>query len=155
MIRYRLPAGSVPPLTDVIGHLVAVEPEVRVRTKTGAVVEISPDDVVAVKALTDAPVRTSQIRAVEHAAAMAWPGIEQEWLDGWLLRAAGGYTHRANSAVPLGVEANIDAVPAIVDWYTPAWPDAVAGGAGPAVAANRRCARASRNRGDGPRSAHG
>lgn len=118
MIRYRLPAGSVPPLTDVIGHLVAVEPEVRVRTKTGAVVEISPDDVVAVKALTDAPVRTSQIRAVEHAAAMAWPGIEQEWLNGWLLRAAGGYTHRANSAVPLGVEANIDALPAIVDWYT-------------------------------------
>ena len=118
MIRYRLPAGSVPPLTDVIGHLVAVEPEVRVRTKTGAVVEISPDDVVAVKALTDAPVRTSQIRAVEHAAAMAWPGIEQEWLNGWLLRAAGGYTHRANSDVPLGVEANIDAVPAIVDWYT-------------------------------------
>ena len=118
MIRYRLPAGSVPPLTDVIGHLVAVEPEVRVRTKTGAVVEISPDDVVAVKALTDAPVRTSQIRAVEHAAALAWPGIEQQWLNGWLLRAAGGYTHRANSAVPLGVEANIDALPAIVDWYT-------------------------------------
>ena len=118
MIRYRLPAGSVPPLTDVIGHLVAVEPEVRVQTKTGAVVEISPDDVVAVKALTDAPVRTSQIRAVEHAAAMAWPGIEQQWLNGWLLRAAGGYTHRANSAVPLGVEANIDALPAIVDWYT-------------------------------------
>ena len=56
-IRYRLPAGSTPPLTDVIGHLVAVEPRVRVRTKTGAVVEISPDDVVAVKELTEAPVR--------------------------------------------------------------------------------------------------
>ena len=88
MIRYRLPAGSTPPLTDVIGHLVAVEPGVRVRTKTGAVVEISPDDVVAVKALTEAPVRTSQIRAVEHAAALAWPGLEQHWLHGWLLRAA-------------------------------------------------------------------
>ena len=117
-VRYRLPAGSTPPLTDVIGHLVAVEPRVRVRTKTGAEVEISPDDVVAVKALTDAPVRTSQIRAVEHAAALAWPGREQAWLDGWLLRAAGGHTHRANSAVPLGVEADIDALPAIVDWYT-------------------------------------
>ena len=111
-IRYRLPAGSTPPLTDVIGHLVTVEPRVRVRTKTGAVVEISPDDVVAVKALTEAPVRTSQIRAVEHAAALAWPGLEQHWLHGWLLRAAHGHTYRANSAVPLGVEADWGAMPA-------------------------------------------
>ena len=59
-LRYRLPAGSVPPLTDVIGHLLAVEPQIRVQTKTGAVVEVSPDDVVAVKVLTDAPVRTSR-----------------------------------------------------------------------------------------------
>ena len=117
-LRYRLPAGSTPPLTDVIGHLLQARPRVRVRTKTGAVVEISPDDVVAVRELTAAPVRTSQIRATEHAAASAWPGLEQHWLDGWLLRAAGGYTHRANSAVPLGVEANIAALPAIVDWYT-------------------------------------
>ena len=116
-LRYRLPAGSVPPLTDVIGHLLDTEQQVRVRTKTGAVVEVAPDDVVAVKALTAAPVRTSQIRATEHAAAMAWPGIERHWLGGWLLRAAGGHTHRANSAVPLGVEADLGAVPSIVDWY--------------------------------------
>ena len=88
------------------------------RTKTGAVVEIAADDVVAVQALTGAPVRTSQIRAMEHAAALAWPGIEQQWIDGWLLRGARGHTHRANSAVPLGVEAGVDAVPAIVDWYS-------------------------------------
>ena len=37
-----------------------------------------------------APVRTSQIRALEHAAALAWPGTEQQWLDGWLLRAGDG-----------------------------------------------------------------
>ena len=76
------------------------------------------DDVVAVRALTAAPVRTSQIRATEHAAALAWPGTEQRWMDGWLLRGAGGHTHRANSAVPLGVEADTGAVPAIVDWYS-------------------------------------
>jgi RimJ/RimL family protein N-acetyltransferase len=116
-LRYRLPPGSVPPLTDVIGHLVETGPRVRVRTKTGAVVEISPDDVVAVRALTATPVRTSQIRATEHAAALAWPGIEQQWLHGWLVRGANGHTHRANSAVPLGVEADAGALPAIVDWY--------------------------------------
>ena len=116
-LRYRLPAGSVPPLTDVIGHLLAVEPQIRVQTKTGAVVEVSPDDVVAVKVLTDAPVRTSQIRATEHAAALAWPGNERQWLNGWLLRAADGHTHRGNSAVPLGFEADLGAVPSIVEWY--------------------------------------
>ena len=117
-LRYRLPSGSVPPLTDVIGHLMETGSRVRVKTKTGAVVEIAPDDVVAVRALTAAPVRTSQIRATEHAAALAWPGIERRWMGGWLLRAAGGHTHRANSAVPLGVEADTGAVPAIVDWYS-------------------------------------
>jgi N-acetylglutamate synthase len=117
VIRYRRPAGSVPPLTDVIGELLDTAPRVRVRTKTGAVVEIAVDDVVAVKALGSAPVRTSKIRAVEHAAALAWPGTEQHWLHGWLLRAASGHTRRANSAVPLGVEADASVLPAIVDWY--------------------------------------
>lgn len=116
-LRYRLPRGSVPPLTDVIGHLVATGSMISVRTKTGAVVEVAADDVVAVRALTDAPVRTSQIRAMEHAAALAWPGTEQQWIDGWLLRGADGHTHRANSAVPLEVGASVKAVPAIVEWY--------------------------------------
>ena len=117
-VRYRRPAGSAPPLTDAVGHLLGVEPLVRVRTKTGAVVEFSPADVVAVRALSDAPVRTSQIRALEHAAALAWPGVEQQWLDGWLLRAGHGVTYGANSAVPLQVSAGPAAIPAIVDWYT-------------------------------------
>jgi N-acetylglutamate synthase len=117
-VRYRRPAGSVPPLTDAVGHLLGIEPLVRVRTKTGAVVQFAPADVVAVRALSDAPVRTSQIRALEHAAALAWPGVEQQWLDGWLLRAGHGVTYRANSAVPLQVSASPAAMPAIVDWYT-------------------------------------
>ena len=117
-LRYRRPEGSVPPLTDVIGHLLETGRHVRVQTKTGAVVDIARDDVVAVRALTAAPVRTSQIRATEHAAALAWPGTEQQWMAGWLLRGAGGHTHRANSAVPLGVEADTGAVPAIIEWYS-------------------------------------
>ncbi len=116
-LRYRRPVGSVPPLTDVIGHLLETGPLVRVQTKTGVVVEIAPGDVIAVRALTAAPVRTSQIRATEHAAALAWPGTEQQWMGGWLLRGAGGHTHRANSAVPLGVEADAGAVRGIVEWY--------------------------------------
>lgn len=80
-VRYRRPAGSVPPLTD-------------------------------------APVRTAHIRGLEHAAAFAWPGVEQHWLDRWLLRAGHGVTFRANSAVPLDISANANAIPAITAWYT-------------------------------------
>lgn len=56
-VRYRLPAGSVPPLTDAVGHLLAVDPVVRVRTKRGDVVECDPADVVALRVLGDPPVR--------------------------------------------------------------------------------------------------
>jgi N-acetylglutamate synthase len=117
-VRYRRPAGSVPPLTDAVGHLLGIEPLVRVRTKTGTVVQFAPTDVVAVRVLSDTPVRTSQIRALEQAAAFAWPGVEQQWLDGWLLRAGHGVTARANSAVPLEVSAHSATIPAIVDWYS-------------------------------------
>ena len=71
MVRYRLPAGSVPPLTDVIGHLEAIGPTLRVRTKRGDVVDVAAADVVAIKALAAAPVRTGDIRNLEHAAALA------------------------------------------------------------------------------------
>ena len=116
-LRYRLPAGSVPPLTDVVGDLLEVGPVLRVRTKRGDVVDVAAADVVAIKALSAAPVRTGDIRNLEYAAARAWPGVEQQWIDGWLLRYGHGSTRRANSAVPLEVRGDLSALPAIIDWY--------------------------------------
>jgi N-acetylglutamate synthase len=117
-VRYRRSEGSGPPLTDVIGHLLEITPLVRVQPKTGDVVHFSPDDVVAVRPLSDTPVRASEIRALEYADAMAWPDIERQWLDGWLLQAGPEATdYHANSAVPLERSANQLAIPAIVDWY--------------------------------------
>ncbi|MEE2031013.1 N-acetylglutamate synthase, CG3035 family [Rhodococcus chondri] len=102
VLRYRLPAGYSHPMTDVIGELVALEPAVVVRTESKQLVQVAPSSVVALKALGVRPIRTSEIRALEHAAAAGWPGLEQDWVDGWLVRAGAGFTGRANSATPLG-----------------------------------------------------
>lgn len=124
-LRYRLPAGSAKPLTDVIGHLERLEPTVLIRTKDSELVDIAPADVVTVRELSHTPVRASEIRALEHAAALAWPGVEQQWSGGWLLRAGHGITSRANSAIPLDVSAQIAHLAVVRDWYRerdlPAW----------------------------------
>ncbi|KQY39264.1 MULTISPECIES: N-acetylglutamate synthase, CG3035 family [Nocardia] len=122
VMRYQLPAGYPQPLTDVIGELVSLEPPA-VRTADGELVSVSADRVVALKALGPRPIRTKEIRSLETAAAMAWPGSAHLWIDGWLVRAGNGYTGRANSAVPLGESGvpavlSIDTMHKIADWYT-------------------------------------
>jgi ribosomal protein S18 acetylase RimI-like enzyme len=42
------------------------------------------------------------IEELERAAAPGWRGVEEEPLGGWLLRAAAGFTGRANSALAAG-----------------------------------------------------
>lgn len=56
---------------------------------------------------------------LERAAAAHWRGTEEEWLGAWLLRAAEGFTGRANSALPLGDPGMpLDtALAAVTDWY--------------------------------------
>ncbi|WP_069164809.1 N-acetylglutamate synthase, CG3035 family [Nocardia altamirensis] len=122
VLRYRLPAGYPQPLTDVIGELVSLDPPT-VRGADGQIISVTPDRVVALKAVGPRPIRTKEIRALEAAAADAWPGIEHTWIDGWLVRAGNGYTRRANSAVPLGSSADpatltADAAHRIGEWYT-------------------------------------
>jgi N-acetylglutamate synthase len=60
-----------------------------------------------------------EIMELERVTAQHWRGLEEEWLGGWLLRAADGFTGRANSALPLGdpglsLDAALDAV---TGWY--------------------------------------
>jgi ribosomal protein S18 acetylase RimI-like enzyme len=60
-----------------------------------------------------------EIVALERVTAQHWRGTEEEWLGGWLLRAAEGFTGRANSALPLadpGLPLD-DALDAVTRWY--------------------------------------
>lgn len=118
-LRYRLPPGHTHPMTDVIGELVRSDPDVvEVRASDGRVVSVSRSRVVALKAIGPRPIRTSEIRALERAAADGWPGVEQHWIDGWLLRAGHGFTGRANSATPIEPRAAPGALDAIDEWFT-------------------------------------
>ncbi|MBW4816196.1 GNAT family N-acetyltransferase [Rhodococcus sp. D-46] len=101
VLRYKLPPGYSHPMTDVIGILEGADP-IAVRAGDGRLVQVSADQVIALKSLSARPIRIGEIRNLETAAAAAWPGVEQAWIDGWLLRAGHGVTGRANSALPLG-----------------------------------------------------
>ena len=59
------------------------------------------------------------ITDLERVAARHWRGTEEERLGGWLLRAAEGFTGRANSALPLGDPGMPldDALAAVIRWY--------------------------------------
>jgi N-acetylglutamate synthase len=60
-----------------------------------------------------------RIVELERAAAGHWRGTEEEPLGGWLLRAAEGFTGRANSALVLGDPGLPldEALAAVTDWY--------------------------------------
>lgn len=104
-------------MTDVVGELIAADTVVSVRASDGRVVSVAAERVIALKALGPRPIRTSEIRSLERAAADGWPGIEQEWIDGWLLRSGRGFTGRANSATPIEPQASASSLGAITGWF--------------------------------------
>ena len=105
--------------SDVIGHVLSLNPLVIRPQEVGGfpsdldVVEIPPEQLKIIKRLSPRMVRNSDIRAVEVAAAAAFPGGEHAWTsDGsWLLRTGDGATGSSNSAVPLGPSAGFTPVP--------------------------------------------
>lgn len=119
VVRHKLPPESSHKLTDVVGRLVAADRDgIIVESKNGPD-KVMLDLVVAIKAIPERPVRNRDIRNAEYAAAHGWPGLEQEWIDGWLARAGDGLTDRANSAVPLepGASTSPATLQRLVHWY--------------------------------------
>ncbi|OZC33751.1 GNAT family N-acetyltransferase [Gordonia polyisoprenivorans] len=107
-----------PTQSDVTGFLVDDGDPVRL-DRNGTVEEIPRAAITSLRVLSAVPVRNSEIRALEHAAAAAWPGTEQAWIEGWLVRAGAGISRRANSAIALDRSARLDPATrsAIESWY--------------------------------------
>ncbi|WP_241249641.1 GNAT family N-acetyltransferase [Rhodococcus sp. X156] len=117
MLRYRLPAGGSHPMTDRLGTLRSLGPLVVVESADGQLTSVAPEQVVALKAVPAAPVSARAIANLEEAAARAWPGLEQQWLGRWLLRAGAGFSNRANTVLVVGPPGVDDAVEQVRAWY--------------------------------------
>ena len=96
-----------PRFRDVVGTLVSLDDLVwRVRRRDGSEVSIAPDSVVAARTVPEAPTRLRHAvdidtPTLEQVAAAGWQPLESEPLGGWVLRAANGFTGRANSVLAL------------------------------------------------------
>ncbi len=119
------PTGG-PGFRDAVGFLESVEPGGNwvIRTRNGKAVMVDPAAVVAAKIVPDAPARLRSaseidVATLEYIAAQAWQPLEQAPLGEWVLRAAGGFTGRANSVLPLGDpgEPLDEALARITRWY--------------------------------------
>ena len=107
-------------MTDLLGVLVALDADrVVVRAEDGAVHTVPAADVVAGKRVPPRPARYSEIDALERTADRCWPAPVHERLGDWYLRAAQGWTNRANSALPLGDAGRpmAEALEATQAWY--------------------------------------
>jgi len=122
-VRRRVDGG----LTDVVGHLLDLSDDVlRVLRRDGEVVDIDPVTVTAAKVVPAAPVRAGwevphlTPAEMQRLCWAGWPAREHEMLGDWTLRAHGGITGRANSAMAVGDPGRplAAALEAVAAWYT-------------------------------------
>lgn len=109
-------AEGRPQFGDVVGDLIGLDAQTAVVETRNGPVEVGLDGIALAKLVTPS---TADELAVEAVAARGLRAAEEHRLGGWLLRANGGFTHRANSVLPLGrPESSLDAaLSAAHDWY--------------------------------------
>jgi N-acetylglutamate synthase len=110
--------------TDTVGVLTSWDSGVLLITrKNGESVRIAESALVAAKVVPSAPARrrgpAASYEELARVAARAWRPVESERLGEWELRAASGFTRRANSVLPLGDPGMPldEALDAVRRWY--------------------------------------
>nr|WP_202474303.1 GNAT family N-acetyltransferase [Streptomyces sp. SID5466] len=107
-VRRRTDSGGTgAEFTDVVGVLTSWnDGVVSITRKSGESVHIVESSLVAGKVVPAAPARrrgpAASFDELAAVTARAWQPVESEALGDWRLRAAGGFTRRANSVLPLG-----------------------------------------------------
>ncbi|MFE5918413.1 GNAT family N-acetyltransferase [Streptomyces sp. NPDC056468] len=101
------PAAGGEKFTDTVGVLASWDDGVLLITrKSGETVRIAESSLVAGKVVPVAPARrrgpAASYEELAHVSSRAWRPVESERLGEWELRAASGFTRRANSVLPLG-----------------------------------------------------
>ena len=118
MVRRHLRDGETSHLyTDVLGHVVGLDPALVVRREDGAEVTIPDDDIAVLKVLPARTVRARDIREREYACALGWACTERELVDGWLCRTGDDWSYRRDSAVPVLPWASAAELDGVRDWY--------------------------------------
>ncbi|MEV6173379.1 GNAT family N-acetyltransferase [Streptomyces sp. NPDC051954] len=105
--RLSGPGSTHEKFTDTVGVLTSWDDGVLVITRRGGEsVRIPESSLVAGKVVPSAPARrrgpAASYEELAHVASRAWRPVESERLGEWELRAASGFTRRANSVLPLG-----------------------------------------------------
>ncbi|MET9572635.1 GNAT family N-acetyltransferase [Streptomyces virginiae] len=139
--RVETGLGGSPEFTDTVGVLTSWDQGVLLITKkNGQSVRITQSSLVAGKVVPAAPARrrgpAASFEELTRVSARAWQPLESEPLGGWTLRAAAGFTRRANSVLPAG-DPGIpldDALARVTSWYAerdlPAYVQAATGAPG-------------------------
>ncbi|MEV1023914.1 GNAT family N-acetyltransferase [Streptomyces sp. NPDC050264] len=133
------PAGRK--FTDTVGVLTSWNEGVLLITRrTGERVAVDASTMVAGKVVPAEPARrrgpSATYPELARVASRAWQPIESERLGEWELRAADGFTRRANSVLPVGDPGVplADALDRVQDWYAarglPAYAQTATGAAG-------------------------
>lgn len=127
----RVAASGNPQLTDHVGVLEQVLPESGdqpqrwlLRHRNGTMIEVDPSTASAVRVLPEPPSPRQHAAAIsvaelEEVAAQGWQPLESVTVGRWRLRAAQGFTGRANSVLPLGDpdQPLDDALARVQQWY--------------------------------------
>ncbi|MFB8178027.1 GNAT family N-acetyltransferase [Streptomyces sp. NPDC055966] len=118
--RLEAPGAGSEKFTDTVGVLTSwTDGVLMITRRNGESVRIAEASVVAAKVVPAAPARrrgpAASYEELARVGARGWQPVESERLGQWELRAASGFTRRANSVLPLGdpglpLDAALDAV---------------------------------------------